>query len=120
VACPSTSHRPSLHSGLDFERQNERLLTLGRDCYHRIRNFSWSKLKPPPALLGSPLWRDQEMEATTILCAECVRAMALVKNELLIRIACANCQQAERDKLLMAEARLALGPVERLKRSLHE
>ena len=30
-------------------------------------------------------------------CTECIRAMVRAKEELLIRIACANCQQAERE-----------------------
>lgn len=30
-------------------------------------------------------------------CAECLKAMARSKSELLVRIACANCQQAQED-----------------------
>ncbi len=30
-------------------------------------------------------------------CAECLKAMAPGKSELLVRIACANCQQAQQD-----------------------
>lgn len=37
-------------------------------------------------------------------CTECVRAMALAKDEFLIRIACANCRQAEREKALSRES----------------
>jgi RNase P subunit RPR2 len=41
----------------------------------------------------------------SISCAECLKAMARGKSELLVRIACANCQQAQED-LLEAENRL--------------
>lgn len=40
----------------------------------------------------------------SISCAECLKAMAPGKNELLVRIACANCRQAQEDLARTANA----------------
>jgi len=41
----------------------------------------------------------------SISCSECLKAMARGRSELLVRIACANCQQAQED---LAQAAMSL------------
>jgi phage FluMu protein Com len=45
----------------------------------------------------------------SISCSECLKAMARGRSELLVRIACANCQQAQED-LAQAKTLVELSP----------